>query len=282
MENVTQLDELIIKIQNNLNEALRSITRKPVCLELKHSGIMQITEAQSLLENIQGQVTAVYIPIINDVIGDIFVFLPVELAHNIADILIGNEPGTTKVVGDFESSALKEFGNITFGVIITQLANALNLPMMLTVPNLATDNASALLDQVLIEYGETANDMLAIQMPFTIENVANEGSFIMLFDKKSSDMISSKLVESKTNPIDSTLASNPVAPSTENPAPEPSNHAEPTPPASVENQTPEAYHQDNQNSDSSSGNFNSQNPDSNAQMPDPNNQNGGGEDSGTY
>jgi len=155
---------------------------------------MPIAEAQKLLENTPGQATVIYIPIINEITGDIFVFLPVEMANSIVDLLIGREQGTTKIMGEFESSALKEFGNITFGVIITQIANALKLPMMLTVPNMATDMPHALLDQVLIEYGENASDMLAIQMPFTLDNISMEGNFLVLFDKKSSDLISQKLV----------------------------------------------------------------------------------------
>jgi len=194
METVTQLDQLVANIQSKLNEAIGSITQKTVNLELKHSGLMPIAEAQKLLENTPGQATVIYIPIINEITGDIFVFLPVEMANCIVDLLIGREHGTTKIMGEFESSALKEFGNITFGVIITQIANALKLPMMLTVPNMATDMPHALLDQVLIEYGENASDMLAIQMPFTLDNISMEGNFLVLFDKKSSDLISQKLV----------------------------------------------------------------------------------------
>lgn len=199
METITQLDQLVNSIQTKLNDALGSLMQKSVSLQLKQSGLMPITEAQKLLENIPGRVTAVYIPIIDNVTGDIFVFLPSELANNLADILIGNPLGTTNVIGDYESSALKEFGNITFGVIVTEIANQLKLPMMLTVPNLATDMANALLDQVLIEYGETAMDMLAIQMPFTIENIPLEGNFLILFDKASSDAIAARL--SGINPI---------------------------------------------------------------------------------
>ncbi|KKR36213.1 MAG: hypothetical protein UT66_C0001G0037 [candidate division CPR2 bacterium GW2011_GWC1_39_9] len=95
---------------------------------------------------------------------------------------------------------MKEFGNITFGVIITEIANALHVPIMLTVPNLATGMANALFDQVLIEYGETAMDMLAVQMPFRIENVNSEGTFLILFDKKSSDTIGVKLANDQSSP----------------------------------------------------------------------------------
>ena len=83
METVPQLDQLLADIQLNklvsgiqskLNEALHSLTRREVNLNLKTSGLMPITEAQKLVQNISGQATTVYIPIMGDVVGDIFVF----------------------------------------------------------------------------------------------------------------------------------------------------------------------------------------------------------------
>jgi len=94
METVPQLDQLLADIQLNklvsgiqskLNEALHSLTRREVNLNLKTSGLMPITEAQKLVQNISGQATTVYIPIMGDVVGDIFVFLPGELANGLAD-----------------------------------------------------------------------------------------------------------------------------------------------------------------------------------------------------
>lgn len=193
METSEKINQLSIQIQSKLNEVLASLVQQPVNLHIDHSGLIPITQSQQLLKNYAGQVTTIYIPVTGEVTGDIFVFLPQELSTRIADLLIGNEPGTTKIISDFEGSALKEFGNITFGVIVTEVANLLKFSMMLTVPNLATDMASALIDQVLIEYGENATEMLAIQMQFTIGENSQGGSFLVLFDKASSDLINSKI-----------------------------------------------------------------------------------------
>ncbi|KKR36214.1 MAG: hypothetical protein UT66_C0001G0038 [candidate division CPR2 bacterium GW2011_GWC1_39_9] len=81
MEASTNLDQLVAKIQAKLNAALESLTRKPVNLVLKTSGLIPIMTAQKLLENAPGSVTAVYIPIVGEVNGDIFVFLPSDLAN---------------------------------------------------------------------------------------------------------------------------------------------------------------------------------------------------------
>lgn len=201
METIGELNQLTSPLQQKLNDALSSLIRKPVTLSLKNGGIVSITSVHEWMETPQESYTAIYIPIMGDVIGDIFVFMPQRAAYLIADLMIGNPLGTTTTLGEFESSALKELGNITTGVIVTELANTLNMSMMLTVPNLASDMVGALVDQVLIEYGETSDDLLVIQFPFSIEldNQTVNGSFDLFFDKNSTDQIVSRLQQKNSN-----------------------------------------------------------------------------------
>ena len=193
MEINQQLNQSISSIQPKLNSALASITRQEVNLSLKECSISSLSAVHSMVGDQQSNVTTIYIPIMGDVTGDIFLFLNTDSAAKIADLMIGNEPGTTQILTDFEQSALKEMGNITTGVIVTALANATGLSMMLTTPNLATDMATALVDQVLIEYGEAADDLLVIDYPFIIEGIEAQGNFLLLFDKDSSATISNSM-----------------------------------------------------------------------------------------
>ncbi len=195
MEIISELSSLTTSLQKKLNEAMSSLTRQPVDLSIKESGMLTITEVHKWLESPDSAFTTIYVPIIGEVTGDIFVFLPEQSAHAIADLMIGNPPGTTTMITEFEGSALKEMGNITTGVIVTEIADALKISMMLTTPNLATDMVGALVDQVLIEYGEISNQLLGLQFPFQLkqQNTEITGSFVLFFDKASSDSITQKL-----------------------------------------------------------------------------------------
>jgi chemotaxis protein CheC len=195
MEVISELTGLTTSLQQKLNEAMHSLTRQAVNLSLQESGVLTIPEVHDWLHAENQAYTAVYVPIMGEVTGDIFVFLPEQSALALADIMIGNPPGTTSIISEFEGSALKEMGNITTGVIVTEIANALKISMMLTTPNLATDMVTALVDQVLIEYGEVSEKLLALKFPFEISPEGNkiEGSFILFFDKASSDLITQKL-----------------------------------------------------------------------------------------
>jgi chemotaxis protein CheY-P-specific phosphatase CheC len=195
MEVVTELATLTTTLQKKLNEAMASLTRQSVDLSIKDSGVLTTTEVHKWLNAPESAFTAIYVPIIGEVTGDIFVFLPEQSAYNIADLMIGNPLGTTTMVTEFEGSALKEMGNITTGVIVTEIADALKLSMMLTTPNLATDMVGALVDQVLIEYGEISDKLLGLQFPFNIkpQNTEITGSFVLFFDSASFDIINKKI-----------------------------------------------------------------------------------------
>lgn len=195
MEIVTELTTLTTSLQKKLNEAMASLTRQSVDLSIKESGVLSTTEVHKWLSAPENAFTAIYVPIVGEVTGDIFVFLPEQSAHSIADLMIGNPLGTTTMITEFEGSALKEMGNITTGVIVTEIADALKLSMMLTTPNLATDMVGALVDQVLIEYGEVSDKLLGLQFPFSIkpQDVEINGSFVLFFDNASFDIINSKI-----------------------------------------------------------------------------------------
>lgn len=193
MESIEKLNILTSKLQGRLSDAISSLVNQKVTLEMKQSGIIGVTEVHDLVSRPDQNVTTIYIPIMGDVTGDIFLFLNDNSANNVADLMIGNELGTTHLLTDFEESALKELGNIATGVIVTDMANDLNLSLMLTVPNIATDMVGALVDQVLVEYSESGNEILSVVFPFSIPSIDVQGGFLLLFDKSASDLIREKL-----------------------------------------------------------------------------------------
>ena len=187
------IQQLTASLEPKLKSATASLLQQEVELNLQKTGVLDIAEVHDHVDTM-GKVTAIYLPIMGDVVGDIFTFLPDESANHVVDLMMGNSLGTTKLIGEFETSALKEFGNITSGVIVTELANSLNISMILTVPNLATDMVGALVDQVLIEYGASGTNLLAIEMQFVVSDHQIDGTFLTLFDQNTSDLIRSKLV----------------------------------------------------------------------------------------
>lgn len=193
METVNKqlFENLVETMQGKLTEGLSSIVRQPVELQLGHIGFVPLPEISSYTG--KSSLASIYVPLLGDITGDIFLFMGTGEATAMADLMIGNPVGTTTMIGDFEASALKELGNITSGVIVTELANKLQLSIMLTTPNFITDYASAVVDQVLSSYAETSNEAYAIHLPFTVEGHMVSGFFLILLDKSSLDRMNKQL-----------------------------------------------------------------------------------------
>lgn len=190
---VSNLDNLTKNIQEKLNKVMESMVNKKFAMEMKEQSIMTMPEIYKIVNECNQASATVYIPLVGDVIGDMFLFLFDRSAETFADMMIGNEVGTTRIIGDYEISALKEFGNISIGLIVSELANLLELSIMLTTPNYAADMPGALVDQALISYGETSNTLLAIKFDFELKSPKVSGSYLILFDEDASKLIRDKI-----------------------------------------------------------------------------------------
>lgn len=194
-----KLDQLTSSIQNKLNIALSSLTGQTINIALKHHEVVPISSINACI-NTSEQVIAVYIPIIGEVKGDLFVLLSTSSAYRLADTMLKQPMGSTQVFTDITSSAIKELGNITSGVIVTEMANLLKMSLMLTVPNLASGQAGAIIDHVLIDYTENSMDCLLIDFPFTIDTLQIAGNFLIMFDHSSSDKIAKNIMPLNQTP----------------------------------------------------------------------------------
>ncbi len=185
------LSGLATVLQEKLSAGLASVVRQPVQLNLGHLGQVPLSEISKIIG--VASLASIYIPLVGDIVGDIFLFVSASEAAILVDLMMGNASGTTTTLGEFEASALKELGNISSGVIISEMANRLHLSIMLTVPNYTDDYAGAVIDQVIISYAETGSDAYAIHLPFTVEGHVVSGFFLILFDKPGLDTILSKI-----------------------------------------------------------------------------------------
>jgi chemotaxis protein CheC len=180
MEPLAPLNSLVGVIEEKLGEAIGAVVRQPVSLKLGHFGTMPLSEVDRLAG--RNQATIIYVPLTGDVAADIFLVLNDTAGPLFVDMMMGNPVGTTAIIGEFEGSALKELGNITSGVVVSELANVLKLSIMLTTPNMVTDYPSAVIDQALISYAEQGTEAFALHLPFTITGFAAGGSFLLIVD----------------------------------------------------------------------------------------------------
>ena len=158
--------------------------------KVKTAPLKKIVELVGPPENLAA---AVYMKLMGDAQGRTLLIFPRQTAFNLVDILMKRTAGQTKFLKEIDCSAIKEVGNILTGAFLTTLADFLNIALIPSVPLMAYDMVGAILEALAIEFGENADRIFCIQTEFMDPSLEIGGSFILVFDRKSLDIIIKKI-----------------------------------------------------------------------------------------
>lgn len=129
--------------------------------------------------------TTVIFRVTGDVEGNILLIIPQENALALADLLARRKVGATRRLSELDKSALKETGNILSGSFLAALTNYLNVSMIESIPDIATDMAKATIDHVLAEFSQRAEQALAFEVDFELISEKVRSFFFLLLDLES-------------------------------------------------------------------------------------------------
>ena len=137
----------------------------------------------------------VYLQISNEIPSYVLLLLPKRSAFSLADMLLGQESDESKtVLSEMDGSALQEVANIIMCAFFDSLTAFLGIPIVPGPPALAFDEPTAVLDYVLIQLGQVANQAVVFNVDLQEEkgNSFNINMFL-LPEPKSIDTILEKL-----------------------------------------------------------------------------------------
>lgn len=131
--------------------------------------------------------TTVVFRVTGDVGGNILLIFPQKNALALADLLSRRRVGTARRLSELDISALKETGNILSGSFLAALTNYLDVSMIESIPDIATDMAKATIDHVLVEFSQRAEQALAFEVDFEMISVSEKvkSFFFLLLDLES-------------------------------------------------------------------------------------------------
>ena len=112
----------------------------------------------------------------------ILVAFPWEQACRLLEVLFGSEAtgANSAVLDELAASALQEVGNILAGSYLTSLGNFTGLDFIPGVPALSIDMAGAVLDYVLAEFGQIADQVLLIETEFEVQGKNIQNYFFLV------------------------------------------------------------------------------------------------------
>lgn len=175
-----KLTKMTDEAAKNASKALTKLCGEKVTVEVSKA---EITTIQRKFPDIEPEtiVAGIYLPITGEVKGASLLIFPEKIAYTLCDVLVRREPGTTRKLTELDKSALKEVGNIICGSFLTVFSNTLKVKIVEHVPSFSFDMFGAVVDVIIAEFAQKAEDALVIEVKFVFEHANIKGYVVLIF-----------------------------------------------------------------------------------------------------
>ncbi len=172
----------------NAATALAQMLNKKIEMDVPSAGIIDYTDF-STLGSEEDMAVCINLSVSGSAPNTVLFLLDQKSAFLLADLLLGQEPGSRTELDDMAESALQEVGNILTGSMLVALSSMTNLTFNPSAPVFAHDMLAAVLSTALIERGFFDEHVLTIETRFYEENVALTGYFFLIPEEGSLETI---------------------------------------------------------------------------------------------
>ncbi len=128
------------------------------------------------------EAVGIYLQAYGEVAGHIMLVLPYLKALELADLLLGLPPGTSRQLNPLERSALAEVGNLTGTFFLNAVAVRTGLSTRPSPPAVVVDMLGAIIDIIVAASGGVSDQVLMFQSRFLREGRDVEADFWMIPD----------------------------------------------------------------------------------------------------
>jgi chemotaxis protein CheC len=161
--------------------ALSQLLGKKIYITVPKAEILPLAEVSKLVGDPQTLVAGLTLSILGDATGKIVLLFPRDSALHLADMLLKQPEGSSKILSEMGHSAIKEAGNILTGAYLSALNEFLGMLLLISVPTLVFDMAGALLANVTQGMEETTK-VICIETKFLDDKEGIGGYFILVPD----------------------------------------------------------------------------------------------------
>jgi len=170
----------------NATTALAQMLQCKVDMKVPQVRLLDFDKVGAMIGGEETIMAGIYLLVEGDITGSIMFLLEKNAAlHLVKQLMGGMLPDQeSNELGEIETSALKEIGNIITGAYLNSLSTITNLKIFPSVPDLTIDMAGAILSVPAIEFGTLGDKILLIQTQFT-DDFDLDGYFILVPDLES-------------------------------------------------------------------------------------------------
>jgi chemotaxis protein CheC len=161
--------------------ALSQLLGKRINITVPNATILPLAEIPLLMGDPNTLVAGLTLSILGDATGKIILLFPRDSALHLADMLLKQPVGTSKILNEMGHSAIKEAGNILTGAYLSALNEFLGMLLLISVPTLVFDMAGALLSTIT-QGMEEGVKVICIETKFIDAQEVIGGYFILVPD----------------------------------------------------------------------------------------------------
>lgn len=164
--------------------ALSQLLGKKIFITVPQANILPLSQVPQLVGDPSTLVAGLTLSILGDATGKIVLIFPRDSALHLADMLLKQPMGTSKILTELGHSAIKEAGNILTGAYLSALNEFLGMLLLISVPTLVFDLAGALLSFITLGLEENLK-VICIETRFSDDTEDVGGYFILVPDSAS-------------------------------------------------------------------------------------------------
>ena len=139
-----------------------------------------VAEIAMIFGGAETMAVGIYLEVSGHANGHLMLMYDPKIATAFVDLVMMQEPGTTQELGEMETSALGEMGNIIGAFFLNALADETGLDLRPSPPSVMTDMAGALLDIVTADILMTSDYTYLAESTFEVEGREISGVFFVI------------------------------------------------------------------------------------------------------
>jgi len=175
----------------NAATALSQLICEVVRINVPAVKVLPLNQVPDTLGGPEKVVFAVYLEVLSKMQGTMLTTFSEESAMLLVGKLLGGPD--TDIDSEISQSALKELGSILCGSYLSALSQVVGMSSIASVPAITYDMLGAVLDFILIEIGQVAEEVLIIETELFVADEKLECTQIFLPKPEALEMILSSL-----------------------------------------------------------------------------------------
>ncbi|MFH1542425.1 MAG: chemotaxis protein CheC [bacterium] len=173
--------------------ALSQLLGKKIMIAVTKVEVLQFESIVEELTKDTDPIVGIYLKVLGEASGAILFVLKKKPALTMADVLLNQKIGTTKVLMEMEQSALKEAGSILSASYLNSMSEMMKLSLIPTVPQMAYDQADTVIQSVFGALLKDANMIVGIENEFIEASTRIKGLFLYMPGGEAVDVLLKKL-----------------------------------------------------------------------------------------